>query len=153
LQVPRPDRSTTGVSVTEEFNHTKEGRTLAGYRASATLSVRLVDMALIGTIVMRATKELEAEIAGPSWRVSADNAAWLQAASSAAANARAKAAAYAAGLDLTLGPLLGLAEPGDGSRPHRVMAMPASSRSDVPIDVAEQHVTATVQATFALHSS
>jgi demethylmenaquinone methyltransferase/2-methoxy-6-polyprenyl-1,4-benzoquinol methylase len=113
LAVPQDDRSTTGITVNEEFDHTKDGRRALGYRATTTLSIRLADMKLIGTVVMRCTEELDARIVGPSWRVSPDNPAWLDAASRAAANARAKAAAYAAGLDLKLGALLALAEPTD----------------------------------------
>jgi uncharacterized protein len=148
LDVPTEDRSTTGITVSEEFDHTKDGRRPAGYRAATTLSVRLVDTRLIGTIVMRCTEELDARISGPSWRVSPDNSAWLEAASRAAANARDKATAYAAGLDLKLGALLALAEPADVA-PRR-FARAASTGGDVPIETAEQEITATIHATFTL---
>lgn len=151
LEVPTEDRSTTGITVNEEFDHTKEGRRTLGYRAATTLSVRLADMKLIGTLVMRCTEELDARIAGPSWRVSPDNAAWLDAASRAASNARDKAAAYAAGLGQKLGPLLALAEPTDVVMPRRSGSFRAASAGgDVPIETAEQEVTATIRATFAL---
>jgi uncharacterized protein len=151
LEVPTEDRSTSGITVKEEFEHSKEGRKPIGYRAATTLSVRLLDMRLIGTLVMRCTAELDARIAGPEWRVSADNPAWLEAASMAAANARDKAAAYAAGLDLKLGPLLALAEPIDGPRrPVRSSASFASGGSEMTVETAEQQVTATIHATFEL---
>jgi uncharacterized protein len=151
LEVPGEDRSTTGITVKEEFEHINGRRRPIGYRAATTLSVRLVDMKLIGTLVMRCTEELDARIAGPSWRVSADNPAWLEAASMAAANARDKAAAYAAGLDLKLGSLLALAEPTDAH--SRVVAARASRPSgdgEMSIETAEQEVTATIHATFEL---
>lgn len=150
LVVPTDDRSTTGITVNEEFDHTKDGRRTLGYRATTTLSVRVADMKLIGTIVMRCTEELDARIMGPSWRVSPDNPAWLDAASKAAANARAKAAAYAEGLDLKLGALLELAEPTDAHAMSRRAFRAASGGGDVPVDTAEQEVTATIHATFAL---
>jgi uncharacterized protein len=154
LEVPGSDRSTTGITVNEEFDHTKDGRKALGYRATTTLSVRLTDMKLIGTVVMRCTEELDARIVGPSWRVSPENPAWLDAASRAAANARDKAAAYAAGLDLKLGALLALTEATDPTdvmaRARRSTLRAASGGSDVPVETAEQEVTATIRATFAL---
>src|ERR1700757_26071 len=111
LGIARESRSTTGVTVAEEFDHTSGGRRSLGHRATATVSVRLTDTDLIGRVVMRATTELDARIAGPSWRVSPSNPVWLEAATRASANARAKAAAYAAGVDARLGRLLALSEP------------------------------------------
>ena len=74
--------------------------------------------------------------------------AWLEAASQAAANARTKAAAYAAGVDARLGPLLKLSEPEDG------YGMPQSARAafggEMRVDAGQQEVTASVQATFRL---
>ena len=106
--VARRDRSTTGVSVTEEFDHTPDGRRSLGHRALASMSVRLADTEVIGRLITRASDELDARIAGPSWRISTDNPVWLTAASQAAARAKAKAAAYAAGVDARLGPLIAL---------------------------------------------
>jgi len=39
--VPKADRSTTGVTVDEEWDHTEQGRRSLGHRATARLSVRL----------------------------------------------------------------------------------------------------------------
>jgi uncharacterized protein YggE len=85
--------------------------------------------------------------------VSPDNPAWFDGASRAATNARDKAAAYAAGLDLKLGPLLALAEPSDGMARRFTLARAKAASSDVPIETAEQEVTATIQATFTLLST
>lgn len=151
LAVPAADRSTTGITVQEEFDHTKEGRRALGYRAAATVSVRLTDTKLIGTVIMRCTQELDTRVAGPSWRISADHPVWLQAASQAAVNARQKATAYAAGLDLALGPIRSLAEPdGRSSSGPRRMARLAAAGQDMIVEVGEQEATATVHATFTL---
>ena len=101
LGIPPENRSTTGVTVAGEFDHTDEGRVSRGHRAVASMSVRLADTELIGKVLMRSSGELDARIAGPSWRVSQNHPAWLEAASQAAANARTKAAAYAAKPHLT----------------------------------------------------
>lgn len=151
LEVPSQNRSTTGVTVTEEFDYSGEGRRSLGHKAVASTSIRLADMDLIGSVLMRASTELDARIAGPSWRVSASNPAWLQAASQAAANAKNKAAAYAAGADARLGALLALSEPDDGYGPGVPQsARAAAAGSDIHIDAGEQEVAARIHATFEL---
>jgi uncharacterized protein len=156
LAIARPDRSTTGVTVTEEFDHTQEGRRSLGHRALASMSVRLADTETIGRLIMRASDELGARIAGPSWRISPDNPVWLEAATQAAARAKAKAAAYALGVDARLGALIALAEPEHG----RGMISPLAARTragapgpDMPVEAGEQEVIATVSASFALETS
>ena len=149
LGISRDDRSTTGVNVAEEFDHTEQGRRSLGHRATATLSVRVAGPELIGRVMMRTSGELDARIAGPSWRVSQKHPAWLDAASQAAANARTKAAAYAAGVDARLGPLLELSEPEDG------YGMPQAARAafggaEMHVDAGQQEVTASIHATFEL---
>jgi len=155
LAIPRQDRSTTGVTVTEEFDHTQEGRRWLGHRALASMSVRLADTDTIGRLIMRASDELDARIAGPSWRVSTSNAAWLEAATQAAARAKALAAAYAAGVDARLGRLIALSEPEHG--PGMIKPLAARARAgppgpDMPIEGGQHEVVAAVRATFALES-
>jgi uncharacterized protein YggE len=151
LGIARRDRSTTGVTVSEEFDHTSEGRRSLGHRAVASMSVRVDDTTLIGRLVMRASDELAARIAGPSWRISAGNPARLQAATQAAENARAKAAAYAAGVDARLGAVLSLSEPGDDHGSLSVRAARAAA-PDLNVEAGEQEVLAVVTATFALET-
>src|SRR5271156_3452662 len=43
LSIPAGDRSTTGITVNEEFDHTGKGRRSLGHKAAATVSVRLTD--------------------------------------------------------------------------------------------------------------
>jgi uncharacterized protein YggE len=153
LAIARQDRSTTGVTVSEEFDHTQEGRRSLGHRATASMSVRLTDTDTIGRLMMRASDELNARIAGPIWRVSTSNPAWLEAASQAAERAKAKAAAYAAGVDVRLGALIALSEPdlGPGTmRPLAARGRAGPPGPDMPIEGGEQEVIATISATFAL---
>lgn len=152
LEIAREDRSTTGVTVSEDFDHTREGRRSLGHQAVASVSVRLADNDRIGRLMMRASEELDARISGPRWQISASNPAWLEAATQAAANAKAKASAFAAGVETRLSALLNLCEPEHG---HGVIAQAASRRSapHMDIDGGEQEVIATVTATFALEST
>jgi uncharacterized protein len=153
LQISRERRSTTGITVNEEFDHSGRVRRSLGYRATMSNSVCLSDSDLIGRLLMRTSEELDAQVAGPTWRVSSTNPAWLLVATKAAANARAKAAAYATGVDASLGALIALSE---SDHVHRGgVLIPRSARAatagpDLHVDAGEQEVIASIQATFAL---
>lgn len=155
LSIDRSDRSTTGVSVREEFDHTTEGRRSLGHRAASTVAVRLTDLELIGRLVTRATTELGARVDGPRWQIAADNPVRLEAARQAAADGRRKAQAYAEGVGGQLGGLLRLAEPGSAVFPRRSgpRLQPLSAAAgDLPVEPGEQEVTAVIEVTFALVS-
>ncbi len=86
------ERSTTGVSVHEDFDHTSEGRRSLGHRAASAIAVRLADLDLIGRLVTRATTELDARVDGPRWQIAAENPIRLaEAARQAAADGQRKA--------------------------------------------------------------
>jgi uncharacterized protein YggE len=152
LGIERADRSTTGITVREEFDHTKDGVRSLGHRAAATTVVRLSESERIGEVIMRATTELDARIQGPSWRVSPQNSAWLDAARGAALNAQDKAGAYAAGVGARLGRLVALAEPADqrGSGGPMPMAARASAGGELLVEAGEQEVSACVWGEFEL---
>jgi uncharacterized protein YggE len=157
LGIAARDRSTTGVTVREEFEHTPEGRRWLGHRATATLSVRFTDLALIGAVMSRAGDNPDVRIDGPRWQISPANPVRLEAARQAAADAARKAQAFAEGAGARLGELMTLTEPGvDLTGP----AMPASramasgyEHGTMPIEAGDLDVTAVVQATFALRAS
>jgi uncharacterized protein YggE len=147
--VGKAERSTTGVTVYEDFDHTETGRRSLGHRAVARASVRLSDPALIGELIARTTTDLGARIDGPHWLISLDNPARLEAARQAAADARRKAQAYVEGAGARLGPLVRLAEPGE----HHVAfatAARVARQQPLPVEPGEHEVAASIQATFAL---
>jgi uncharacterized protein YggE len=150
LEVAKADRSTSGITVAEEFDHTEQGRRSLGHRASSGISVRLTDPDLIGRLVAKATEDLGARIAGPRWLISLDNPVRLEAAREAAADARRKAEAYAKGVGATVGQLIRLSEPGErGAEMHFGRAVRASIES-IPVEPGEHDVAASIEATFAL---
>ena len=152
LGVDKNDRSTAGITVEEEFDHTEQGRRSLGHRAVARVSVRLTDPDRIGQLVSQATEKLASRIDGPRWIISTDNPVRLEAARAASAAARRKAEAFAEGLGAKLGPLLDLSEP--GLQPVHVRMARASSYGGVsqsmPVEPGEQEVAASIVATFAL---
>jgi len=150
--VAKADRSTTGITVEEEHDHTESGRHLLGHRATSNMSVRLADPEQVGQLVARTTDELSARIHGLRWVISLDNPVRLEAARRAAADAERKARAYADGIGTGLGPLIRLSESGhesdDGVR--RAYMASAVGFSGFPVEPGEQAVTASIEATFAL---
>jgi uncharacterized protein YggE len=153
LGVAKADRSTTGITVEEEHEHTATGHRVVGHRATSQTSVRFADPDQVGRLASKATDELSARINGLRWLISPDNPVRLEAARQAAANAEQKARAYAEGIGAGLGPLMRLSEPGVASEhmPIRLAAARAVGHSSaVPIEAGEQAVTASIEATFAL---
>jgi uncharacterized protein len=152
LGVTKADRSTTGITVEEEHDHTKSGRRLLGHRATSQTSVRMTDPEQIGQLVARVTDELSARIRGPHWLISLDNPIRLEAARRAAADAERKARAYAEGVGAGLGPLILLSESGDAGarRVPRALALSARGAEPMPVEPGEQAVTASIEATFTL---
>lgn len=153
LSVSPSDRSTTGVTLQEEFDHTHEGRRSLGHRASSSVAVRLTDVELIGRLVTRVTTELNARVGGPRWQIAPQNPIRLEAARAAAADGRRKAQAYAEGVGAQLGDLVGLAELEAAHTLRRSGGwFAASAAHDMPVETGEQEVTATIVVTFALLS-
>jgi uncharacterized protein len=150
--VSEGDRSTTGIAVGEEFDHTPEGRVSLGHRAASGVSVRLSDPELIGRLISRATQELDARIGGPRWLISLDNPVRLEAARRAAADARRKAEAYAEGVGAKVGRLVRLSEPGEHAGHAVRMALSAGGQrhDSIPVEPGEHEVAASIQATFEL---
>ena len=149
--VAKADRSTTGITVYEEFDHTESGRRSLGHRAISRLSVRLTDPMLISRLIAQTTEDLAARIDGPRWQIAPDNPVRLQAGRQAAANAKRKAQAYAEGVGATLGRLIRLTEP---DHTHVIARAVGGLRPMVaepmPIEPGEHEVAASIHATFAL---
>ena len=152
LGIPKADRSTTGVAVQEEFDHTADGRRSLGHRAATRMSVRVADHDLIGRLIEQAVGELAARIDGPRWQIAPDNPARLEAAREAAADAQRKARAFAEGIGARVGAPLELVEAGAQGEP--VVGWRAAARvsggEPVPVEPGEQEVTASIHITFAL---
>jgi uncharacterized protein len=150
LGVERADRSTTGIAVNEEFDHTSDGRRSLGYRAVSRVSIHSADPNLIGRLIAQATESLAARIDGPRWLISASNPARLEASRQAAADSRRRAQAYAEGVGAMLGPLIRLIEADERFSIRAAGGLTPLAADPVPIEPGQQEVTAAVRATFAL---
>jgi uncharacterized protein YggE len=152
--VAKADRSTTGITVSEEFDHTEEkGRHSLGHRAISRISTRLSDPEIIGQLISETTGNLAARIDGPQWLISLDNPVRLEAARQAAADASRKAQAYAEGVGAKLGHLVRLSEPGvHAEMPMRIARTAASFSGSMPVEQGEHEVSASIEATFMLEA-
>lgn len=151
LGVTKADRSTTGITVEEEHDHTGSGRRLLGHRATSQTSVHLADPEQVGQLVSRAADELSARVHGLRWLISLDNPVRLEAARRAAADAERKARAYAEGIGAGLGPLIRLSESGRASDGGPIRMAHATGLSHtISVEAGEQAVTASIEATFTL---
>jgi hypothetical protein len=154
LAVAKADRSTTGITVYEDFDHTQSGRRSLGHRAISRVSVRLTDPDLIGRLIAETTEDLAARIDGPRWQIAPDNPVRLEAARQAAADGQRKAQAYAEGVGAKLGRLIRLTEPNDGHMMIRASSgLRPMSAEPMPVEPGEHEVAASIQATFALDLS
>ena len=151
LEVPRDKRSTTGVTVQEEFDYTEGKQTHRGYRAQNLVTVRLEQATVAGRLIQESIARAKANVRGPTWWIAPDNPARVEACRRAAAEAKRKADAYASALGLRLGPVVEVREPatpGELPRPGVMRTMAASST--VEVDPGELNVGAQVEVTFRL---
>lgn len=153
LGVPKERRSTTGVSVREEFDYTDGKQVHRGFRASNVLTIRLTDPAIAGRLIQGAIERAGALVAGPRWWIAPDNPARVEACRQAAAEAKRKAEAYAEALGLRLGAVAEIREPSPfGAAPRTRMAPVAMAPGSPPLDVdpGELSVDAQVEVTYHL---
>lgn len=111
LDIGQGDRTST-VRVGE--NRERDGnRWLSkGFRATTRLELRIHDAEVLGRLIAGLVDHGDAEVVGPRWVVTHEHPARIEACNLAAANARTKAEAYAAGVGSKLGPAVQVTEPG-----------------------------------------
>ncbi len=158
LEVPAKGRLTSGLSVREEWEYDKQhNRHHVGFTSRNSISVRLTDPALVGTLMNRATREADARISGPWWRIALDNPARTKACEDAAAEAKRKAEAYARALGARLGAVVTVTEPGltgrsdhEGSRVMYSPSMGEPGSPEVRVEAGELEISASVEVEFRL---
>ncbi len=155
LDVPAEKRSTTGVTVREQFDHVDGKQVHRGFRAQDVVTIRLADPAVAGRLIQGAIETAKASVHGPLWWIAPDNPARIEACRRAAAEAKRKAEAYAESLGLRLGPVTEIREPDTSERPTprpafgKVLSL-ASSAEPLDVDPGELNVAAAVEVSFML---
>jgi len=156
LEIPERRRITTGVQVDQRYD--EHGQPV-GYRAQATVQVRLDADGPLTSLIRRAVDEAEANVGGPHWSVSDRNPQHLEVVRRAATDARQRAEACADSLGLALGRPIRIQEEG-GSRPQYQVRMhmmgalqparAAAGPSQVEVESGSVLLEARVIVTFAL---
>ena len=155
LSISRDQWTTSGATVHREVIWDGTRQVDRGFRGRCQVVVRLTDHTLVGRLIEEAVASSGAEVAGPWWRVDPSNPAHLEAARLAAANGRQKAEAYADGLGLRLGDVVGVREPETGAGPHEVVfRTAAASGTGQPPDVqpGALDVSAVIEVSFRLEA-
>ena len=157
-------RSTVAsLSVQPKFRWQHGKQVREGWRASRTNIVEVAGLDALGPL-MAGLVEAGAAVAGPTWSLAPTNPAHEQARRAAATDARQRAKAYAEALDVGLGPIAWIAEPGlrGAHQPFEPVARPmmvvaarglASAEAEPPaenLDAAEMTVQAAVEVGFEI---
>ncbi len=103
--------TTTALAVAQKSRWHKGQHQPAGWRASRATSVEVSALDEVGALLARLSAA-GASVHGPHWQISPGNAAHTSVRAAAAADARDRAVAYAAGLGVTVGAVSWIAEPG-----------------------------------------
>ena len=142
--VAAADLQTQQVSLSPRTNETGE---IVGYTAVNTVSARIRDIDRAGAVIDAAVNAGANQVGGPQLIRADQNAQYRSALRAAIADARAKAQALAEASNVTLGPIVAVAEAGSGPAP-----LPATERAaaDTPVMPGTQEVQAIVTVTFGV---
>jgi uncharacterized protein YggE len=142
------DLQTTDVSVMPDWSN--DGSRVEGFRAHASVQVKVRRIARAGAVVDAAVAAGATETAGPSLELADREAQYRTALRNAVADARAKAQALAAEADVRLGSVVRVEEGVPApQQPYYEGAALAAGR-ETPIESGTQETQATVTVTFSL---
>jgi uncharacterized protein YggE len=151
LGVLEKNIQTVNFSVAPQYaNGNNEPPRLTGYQVSNEVSVRLEDVAKLGTALDALVSAGANQMNGISFDIRQPAPLLEQARAGAVADARARAETYARAAGVSLGPILSISEGGGEVRPLR-MAAPMFASKSVPIAAGEQSVTADVAVVWEIH--
>jgi uncharacterized protein len=141
------DLQTTDVSVMPDWSN--DGSRVEGFRAHASVQVKVRRIARAGAVVDTAVAAGATETSGPSLERADRDAQYRAALRSAVADARAKAQALAAEADVQLGPVVRVEEGVPAPQPYYEGDALAAARA-TPIEPGTEETKATVTVTFSL---
>jgi uncharacterized protein YggE len=110
LGIPRDQRSTSGVSVSERREWIDGRSEHRGFEAQASVDVRIDDPSIAGRLIQGAVDGAGAYVDGPWWHVDGDKPARTEACAAAARDTHRKAEAYAHALGVRLGEVRSVTE-------------------------------------------
>jgi uncharacterized protein YggE len=164
LGIDSASRSTTEIRLDEKREFDKGVHHHRGYEATTAVLIRLGNAAspesqdLVAQLVGETVSQVDARFEGPWWRIRLENPAWSEVRREAALDARRKAEDYATALDLRLGPIVEIREPGTNRRAedrlHHVAALSSdevmAASPSLRVESGDLDVYASVEVTFGL---
>lgn len=150
LGVTQKNIQTTNFSVSPQYTNAPgtEPPHLTGYRVTNLLTLRLADVAGLGTALDALVKAGANQMNGIDFAIADPAPLLAKARGDAIDDARMRAQTYARAAGVTLGPIVSISEGSEGPRPlYRVMAMAAP----VPVAAGEETVSADVTVVWEIH--
>lgn len=140
------DIQTQQVSVSPRYG--EDGQKIVGYSATNSVNVTVRDLAQAGAVVEAAVAAGANQVYGPTFSISDQTGLYADALRKALDDARSKATTIAGAAGLSLGSIVNVVE-GSSIGPPVPMAAEAAA-ADVPIEVGQQDIAATLTVTFGI---
>jgi hypothetical protein len=147
------DVQTSDFSIGPRYEYTQDGKPpkLVGYQVTNMVTIRVTDIAKLGTILDKSVGEGSNQINGIRFEVSDAGTRLDEARKTAVANARRMAELYATAAGARLGQVLKIEEATYHPGPIPMMRQAAAAEAaPVPIEAGEQTLQVTVTITYAL---
>ena len=159
LGISEKNIQTTGLSLSPVYTRPErkqggdaEAPRIAGYRASNTVKVQVDDLSLVGAVIDAGIGAGANQLQGISFDTSQADKYRREALQLAAKEARAKADAIAAALQLRLGDILEIQEEGVHiARPHAERMYAAAAADATPVQPGQLQIRAGVQIRFSIN--
>jgi uncharacterized protein YggE len=153
LSVPQKNIQTTNFFISPQYSNGDNNapRRLTGYQVNNDVSVRLDDIAKLGSTLDALVTAGANQMNGISFSIREPAPLLEKARAQAIADARARAETYAKAAGVSLGSILSISESGnEAPRPMYRMAM-AAQAGPPPVAAGEQSVTADVSVVWEIH--
>ncbi|AXQ93160.1 SIMPL domain-containing protein [Cereibacter azotoformans] len=146
------DLQTTGLSLNPNWTQGPDGSAprIEGYVASNMLTVRVRDLARLGSVLDEAVQDGANTLHGVSFALADPEPAMDEARRKAVAKARARAELLTGAAGVTLGPILEIREGGDDYRPPMPMYREAAMGAPVPVAEGEIETSARVTLVYEI---
>ena len=149
--VAETDIRTSGLELQAEYTDGERGaRTLSGYRASNTVSIRLHDLGRVGAVVDALVAAGANQVDGISFELADPTAAEDAARELAVKSLQAKADLYARAAGYRIRRLINLSEGGTSYSPSRPLVAMRTMAARTPVSAGETTVSVSVSAQFEL---
>ncbi|GAA5525396.1 26 kDa periplasmic immunogenic protein [Microbulbifer aestuariivivens] len=159
--IDEKDIQTTGISLTPRYVYppstagapNRPGRTLVGYTASNTVSVKVRQISKLGDVLAALTAAGANQIYGPMLEIGEPEPVLAEAREQALDKAQARAHTYAKALGMKVKRIVSISETGSGGMPRPMMRMRAemaTADASAPVAAGENTLSVNLELVFEL---